>query len=148
MKLQSPVLAIVALLTTASAVSAVQSPADLNANAAMTIGKLIGLSTEGARLWASDAVARSDHAGFKRSTQLHQAIGQQLALDRPNRAVLRRLPAEIVAEEARLKRVEQEGLLRIAFRLSDADRKALGRFMVRSAVDDLRESKPVLQPLP
>ena len=147
MKLVQTSLVLAAILTTASVVSA-QSKPDFYEQAAMNIARLIGMSPEGTKLWAAERVAASDPATFKRSTELHKALGEQLALDRPNRALLKRLSADIVAEEARQQRLENEQLLRAAFLLSDADRKALGRFMVRSASDELREPKPVMQALP
>jgi hypothetical protein len=75
-------------------------------------------------------------------------MGEQLALDRPNHALLTRLSSEIVAEGARLERIEQKRLLRIAFQLSVADRKTLGRFMVRAAPDNLPGAKAILQQVP
>jgi hypothetical protein len=147
MKIVQPSLALAAILTTASVLSAQSRPGFYD-EAAVNIARLIGMSPEGTKLWASERMAASDPATFKRSTELHKALGEQLALDRPDRALLKRLSAAIVAEEARQQRLENDQLLRAAFLLSDADRKALGRFMVRSASDELREPKPVLQALP
>lgn len=134
-------------LTAATALSAQLSP-DFYEQASIQVAKLIGMSPEGTKLWASERVAAGDPAAFKRSAELHEALGEQLALDRPDRSLLRRLSNEIVAEEARRQRLENEQLLRLAFRLSDADRKALGRWMVRSASEELHNAKPVIRPLP
>ena len=106
MKSRNPILAAVALTLSAGALSATQPSADVTASANLIVSKLIGLSPEGTRLWASHVVAGSDYDRFKRSSQLHQAIGEQLALDRPSRSVLTRLMGEIV-QEARLEKMEQ-----------------------------------------
>jgi hypothetical protein len=73
---------------------------------------------------------------------------KQLALDRPDRVKLRRLTIEIVAEEARLKKLKYERIVRVGYRLLYADGKALGRFMVPASSNDLRDPKPVLEALP
>jgi len=148
MKRKNLILAAVALVTATGAVSAPRNSPDLRAEFAISVGKLIGLSPEGVRLWASHAVATDNRGDFKHSSQLHAAMGQELARDRPSRAVLTRLSGEIAAEQARLATLDQERLLTIAFRLSDGDRKALGLFMVRAADDGGRGSSAILQPLP
>ena len=142
------ILAVVALTATAGTLSAARTTQDLVSRAATNLGALIGLSPEGAKLWAADAVANSDYDRFVRSTQLHRAVGEQLANDRPDRKLLSELAAQAAVEAARLERLEQDQLLRIASRLSAADRKALGRFIIRSANDELSRRKSVLQALP
>jgi hypothetical protein len=103
----------VALFACVGTLAAAQSPLDRSA-LATTIGNMMGLSPEGSKLWAVHAVSGSDHTRYNRSTELHRAMGEQLALDRPNHALLTRLSSEIVAEGARLERIEQKRLLRIA----------------------------------
>lgn len=109
---------------------------------------MIGLSPEGLELWATHSVENSSYDRYSRSTEIHRAIGEQLALKKPDRKLLKELAAEEVAEAERLEKIEQEQLIDIAFRMSEADRRTLGRFMVRSADESGRKAGAVLQALP
>jgi hypothetical protein len=109
---------------------------------------MIGLSPEGLDLWAAHSVENSSYNRHTRSTEIDRLIGEQLALEKPDRKILLKLATEQVAEAERLERLEQEQLIDIAFRMSAADRRTLGRFMVRSAADSQRKAGAVLQALP
>ncbi|KHL24216.1 hypothetical protein PK98_14610 [Croceibacterium mercuriale] len=137
-----------AMIASASTVSAGQDSSDRLLQAARTIGSMIGLSPEGLDLWAGHSVENSSYDRYTRSTEIDRAIGEQLALENPDRGILVELAAEQVAEAERLERLEQEQLIDIAFRLSEADRRTLGRYMVRSADESRRKAGAVLQALP
>lgn len=137
-----------AVMTSASAASASQESSDRLLQAARTIGSMIGLSPGGLNLWAAHSVENSSYDRYTRSTEIHRAIGEQFALEKPDRKILVELAAEQVAEAERLERTEQEQLIDIAYRMSEADRRTLSRFMVRSADESGRKAGAVLQALP
>lgn len=72
-------------------------------------------------MWAAHSVENSSTDRYTRSTEIDRAISEQLALEKPDRGILVELAAAQAAEAERLKRLEQEQLIDIAFRMSDAD---------------------------
>ena len=117
----------------------------LEASRAMT--RIVGLSPAGTEIWAKLSVERSNTQKFTAFDRIDRQIGEQLALDNPDKAKLAALAKAYAAEKTRFELDEQNRMIADAFQLSDADRKILGRFIVRTRTQQ-GANAPVLSPLP
>lgn len=140
--------AMIALGLSAGAASAGQVSEERERQLVGVIASLFGFSAEGQALWVAHDMENRSPDRYIRLTELYRAVGEQLALDSPDRARLDMLGTQRAQEAARLDRLEHDQLLEIAFRLSDADRKILGRRMVSNAESDLVEGPSKRQSLP
>lgn len=104
---------------------------------ATMVASMFGFSPEGQELWVAHSLQSLSDDRFTRSTQLMRAVGEQLAADHPDHARLNELGVQQSHEAARLEKLEHDRLMDIAGRLSDEDRKILGRRMVSNADESL-----------
>ena len=135
---------IVAVTGTACAVQLV--PGEL-LEASRAVTRFVGLSPEGTEIWAKLSVARSEKQHYSGFDRIDREIGEQLALDVPDKGKLAALARAYASEKAAFELRERDQLIADAFRLPDADRKTLGRFLVRSRTNS-KPAAPVLTPLP
>ena len=140
--------AVLALGLSAGAASAGQVPEDMVRQMVSTFASLFGFSPQGRELWIDHAMQNRSDDRYARSTELFREIGEQLSLEQPDRARLDALGTQQAQEAARLERLEHDQLMDIAFRLSDEDRRILGRRMVSNAEEDLVEGPSKNHSLP
>ena len=109
--------------------------------------RLVGMSPAGTETWARLSVARGETHDLRPFDRIDREIGEQLALDVPDRAKLADLAKAYATEKARVELNEQNRMIADAFQLSVADRKILGRFLVRSRTAQGANAR-VLSPQP
>ena len=140
--------ALLSLVLVAVPVAAQQS-GDRMLEAARSVPiSLFGLSPTGADIYARRQAAFSSPERFKALTGLDLLIGEELARERPDRALLAQLTEAVAKEEASLARTERQHTIATAFQLSDRDRRAFAQVIVRNHKAELANNKPVFTPLP
>ena len=140
-------LAIAGIVAVTGTACAVQLAPGQLLEASRAVTRLVGMSPEGTEIWAKLSVARSEKQHYSGFDRIDREIGEQLALDVPDKGKLAALARAYASEKAAFELRERDQLIADAFRLPDADRKTLGRFLVRSRTNS-KPAAPVLAPLP
>lgn len=141
-------LALLPLLLVGVPVAAQRDNDRLLETARQFAASMIGLSPTGADTYARRVVEFSSPDRLKALTHLDMQIGEELARQKPNRVRLAQLAEAVAREEASLARAERQHTIATAFQLSDRDRRALGRVIVRNHQAELAGQKPAFSPLP
>jgi hypothetical protein len=152
MRIKAPTFAIAGIVAVTGTAYAAQLSPETILEASRGMTRLVGMSPAGTETWARLSVARGEKQGSAAFDRIDREIGEQLALDTPDKAKLAMLARAYAAERARVELNEQNRMIADAFQLSDADRKILGRFLVRSRTPQARTPQganaPVLSPQP
>jgi uncharacterized membrane protein YccC len=157
MRIKAPTFAIAGIVAVTGTAYAVQLSPETILEASRGMTRLVGMSPAGTETWARLSVARGEKQDLSAFDRIDREIGEQLALDTPDKTKLAALAKAYAAERARVELNEQNQMIADAFQLSDADRKILGRFLVRSRTPQARTPQartpqganaPVLSPQP
>jgi hypothetical protein len=152
MRIKALTFAIAGIVAVTGTAYAVQLSPETILEASRGMTRLVGMSPAGTETWAGLSVARGEKQDLSAFDRIDREIGEQLALDTPDKAKLAALAKAYAAERARVELNEQNRMIADAFQLSDADRKILGRFLVRSRTPQARTPQgtnaPVLSPQP
>ena len=147
MRIKAPTFAIGGIVAVTGTAYAVQLSPETILEASRGMTRLVGMSPAGTETWARLSVARGEKQDLSAFDRIDREIGEQLALDTPDKTKLAALAKAYAAERARVELNEQNQMIADAFQLSDADRKILGRFLVRSRTPQ-GANAPVLSPQP
>jgi hypothetical protein len=117
------------LLALLPALATAQAPSERYAAHARANAALLRLSPEGTALWAQHISHAGNRREWRRLSEIEMLIGQQLALEAPDRRVLDQLVEAYALESARTARSRKRQTVSTALQLSAADRKAVGTFL-------------------
>ncbi|MGA1798541.1 hypothetical protein VH567_07150 [Sphingomonas sp. 4RDLI-65] len=147
MRIKAPIFAIAGIVAVTGTAYALQLSPETIMEASRGMTRLVGMSPAGTEMWVRLSVARGGKQDLGAFDRIDREIGEQLAFDTPDKAKLAMLARAYATEQAKFELNERNGMIADALRLSVADRKILGRFLVRSRTRD-GPPTPVVAPLP
>lgn len=118
--------------------AAEEAPFQRYARYALNNARLLGLTPQGTTLWAQHLMSTGDWRKWRRATEIETLIGQQLALDEPDRRMLQQLAKDFATESARAAQVRKQRTISTAMQLSARDRKAIGAYLEERSRRELR----------